>query len=140
MYLTRLIYTSTISASFSADSIEDILTCARRNNQKNDVTGMLCFNRKYFLQCLEGKREAVNSTYNTILNDPRHSHIVMLDYKEVTTREYGEWSMGYMPESGFTSALNLKYTGTPGFNPYEMLGESAHQMLLAMKELVPVNS
>ncbi|MDC8830607.1 BLUF domain-containing protein [Alteromonas gilva] len=137
MFLTRLIYTSTIAPSFSADSIEEILVTARRNNSRNNVTGMLCFNRKYFLQCLEGSRTAVNNTYHNILNDPRHSHIIMLDYKEIVTREYAEWSMGYMPESGFTAGLNLKFSGTPGFNPYEMLGESAQQMMLAMKEIVP---
>ncbi|NVK56526.1 MAG: BLUF domain-containing protein [Alteromonadaceae bacterium] len=139
MYLTRLIYTSTISASFSADDIEDILTTARKNNSKNNVTGMLCFNKKYFLQCLEGSRTAVNNTYHHILNDQRHTNIIMLDYKEITTRDYTGWAMGYMPESNLTTAFTLKYSGVSSFNPYDMLGESAHQMLLAMKELVPVN-
>jgi len=137
MFLTRLVYASTVSESFSSDDIESILIAARKNNIKTNVTGMLCFNRKYFLQCLEGSRTAVNKTYHHILNDPRHNHIIMLDYKEITTREFSEWSMGYMPESSLTSPLNLMYSGSPDFNPYEMSGASAHQMMLAMKKSIP---
>lgn len=71
MFLTRLVYASTISESFTPDDIESILIAARKNNIKTNVTGILCFNRKYFLQCLEGSRTAVNKTYHHILNDPK---------------------------------------------------------------------
>ncbi len=137
MFLTRLVYTSTISESFSSEDVTTILETARKNNDKNNVTGMLCFNRKYFLQCLEGSRTTVNKTYHFILNDPRHSNIIMLDYKEINMREFSEWSMGYMPESSLTSPINLAFSGTPEFNPYEMSGESAHKMMLALKNSVP---
>ena len=101
---------------------------------------MLCFNRKYFLQCLEGSRTNVNNAYHKILNDNRHSRIVMLDYKEITMREFSDWAMGYMPESSLTAPTNLKYSGKSEFIPYEMSGESAHQMMLALKDLKSVVS
>lgn len=135
MYLSRLIYTSTISSSFSQGSIEEILNIARRNNSKNDVTGMLLFNRKYFLQSLEGARVAVNSTFHKIANDPRHSQLIMLDYREVSCREYTGWSMGYLAESRMSAAIISKFSGSQVFNPYEMSGESAHQLMLATKEV-----
>lgn len=137
MFLTRLVYTSTISDSFNNDDITAILETARKQNGKKNVTGMLCFNRKYFLQCLEGSRTNVNQTYYNILNDPRHCNIIMLDYKEITMREFSDWSMGYMPESNLTAPINLKFSGTDDFNPYAMSGESAHQMMLALKNAVP---
>jgi len=137
MFLVRLVYTSTISKDFSSTDIEKIIETARENNGKNSVTGMLCFNRKYFLQCLEGSRRKVNQTYHHILNDPRHSDIVMLDYKEIVSREFNEWSMGYMPESSLTGPINMKFSGTPDFGPYEMSGESAHKMMLELKDTVP---
>ncbi|MFT6154311.1 MAG: hypothetical protein ACJA1X_001663 [Bermanella sp.] len=56
MFLTRLVYASTISENFNCDDIEGILAVARKNNKQNNITGMLCFNRKYFLQCLKGSR------------------------------------------------------------------------------------
>ncbi|WP_415905490.1 BLUF domain-containing protein [Neptuniibacter sp. QD48_55] len=137
MFLTRLVYTSTIADNFSPQDIEAIIEIARKNNRKHNVTGMLCFNRKYFLQCLEGSRTQVNKIYYNILNDPRHSNIIMLDYKEISTREFCEWSMGYVPESSLTAPINLKFSGTPEFDPYKMSGESAFQMLLALRESVP---
>ena len=82
MFLVRLIYTSKTSSQNVwkriTRIIENILEKARSNNLKNNVTGLLCFNNKYFLQCLEGSREKVNNTYHQILNDKRHSNIIML--------------------------------------------------------------
>lgn len=135
MFLTRLVYASTISEDFNCDDIEGILAVARKHNKKNNITGMLCFNRKFFLQCLEGSRTDVNNTYHKILNDSRHSHVVLLDYKEINMREFSSWSMGYMPESSLTAPINLKYSGKSVFIPYEMSGESAHLMMLALSEL-----
>jgi len=137
MFLTRLIYVSTISEQFDTEDIEKIIATAKEKNGKSHVTGMLCFNRKFFLQCLEGSRSKVNETYHRILNDPRHTNIVMLDYKEITKRDFSDWSMGYVPESSLTSDTNITFSGTPDFDPYKMSGESAHQMLLVLKEVVP---
>lgn len=136
MFLTRLIYTSTITDAFEHTDIEDILLKARGKNEELNVTGMLCFNRKYFLQCLEGSRTNVNLTYHKILNDQRHTRIVMLDYKEIVSREFSEWSMGYMPESSLTRPINLRYSGASDFDPYGMSGESAHHMMIALKQTI----
>lgn len=137
MFLIRLVYTSTISEGFDTGEIEKILESARVNNAKNSVTGLLCFDRNLFLQCLEGSRTAVNQTYHKILNDPRHSRIIMLDYKEIIQREFSQWTMGYIPQSSLTKPINIQFSGTPEFNPYEMSGESAHQLMLTLKDVVP---
>jgi hypothetical protein len=137
MFLTRLVYTSTASENFTPEDITKILETARKNNEKNNVTGMLLFHRNYFLQCLEGSRAAVNNTYNNISNDARHGNITILDYSEISMRGFSEWSMGYMPESSLTKPINLAFSGTPEFDPYEMSGKSAHKLMLAMKDSVP---
>jgi hypothetical protein len=136
MYLTRLIYTSTTSSSFKSNDVENILSEARVHNKKSNVTGMLCFNSNYFLQCLEGCRNEVNMTYHKILNDKRHTNIVMLDYKEIDAREFDSWSMGYLPDSKLTKPINIKYSCSTAFNPYEMSGKSAHLMLLDLKDTI----
>jgi hypothetical protein len=109
---------------------------ARKYNTKSSVTGMLCFNSQYFLQCIEGSRADINSTYHKILNDKRHTHIVMLDYKEDNAREFSDWSMGYMPESSFSAPMNLKYSGTKEFSPYAMSGESAYLLMLSLRSSI----
>lgn len=135
MFLTRLVYASSISDNFSCDDIEHILAEAREHNKENNVTGMLCFDNKHFLQCLEGSRLNVNNTYYRILNDKRHCQVIILDYKEIPMREFSDWSMGYLPESGLTASLNLKYSGSAEFSPYDMSGDGAHLMLLELKRL-----
>jgi len=138
MFLVRLVYASTATPGFNPEGIQQILESAKHHNRRNNVTGLLCFNRKYFLQCLEGGRSLVNETYHRILNDPKHTNIVMLDYREIVRREFGDWSMGYMPESSLTAPVNLKFSGTPEFDPYHMSGESAHQLMLELSKTVPI--
>ncbi len=134
MYLVRMVYCSRISESFSSEDIDKILDVARKENKKRNVTGLLCFSRKYFLQCLEGGRKAVNETYHNILNDERHEEIVLLDYKEINTRDFSSWQMAYIPEKSLTDAINLKFSGTPDFDPFTMHGESAYRMMLQLSK------
>lgn len=135
MYLVRLIYKSKVREGFDPKDIETILNKARVNNAKKNVTGLLCFNKKHFLQCLEGSRKVVNDVYHKILNDERHSDIILLNYSEIEEREFDEWSMAYMPQSSLTSPLNLKYSGTPNVDPYEISGESAYRLICALKKI-----
>ncbi|UPQ88950.1 BLUF domain-containing protein [Vibrio sinaloensis] len=137
MFLTRLVYASTIEKGFDLSTVENIVYSAREHNQALDVTGMLCFDRNFFLQCLEGSRTNVNLVYQRILNDKRHSKIIMLDYREISAREFSQWSMGYSPSSSLTAPLYLRYSGAKEFNPYEMSGESAYQLLLQLKHTLP---
>ena len=83
MFLVRLVYTSEITEGVTESDIQNILDKARKKNTALNVTGVLLFNRKYFLQCLEGSREQVNKVYHHILNDNRHKGVVLLDYSEV---------------------------------------------------------
>ncbi|WP_038172633.1 BLUF domain-containing protein [Vibrio pacinii] len=140
MFLTRLVYASTIEQGFDLSTVEEIISSARKHNSALDVTGMLCFDRHYFLQCLEGSRTNVNAVYQRILNDKRHSSIIMLDYREVSARDFSHWSMGYIPSSSLTAPLYLRYSGASEFNPYHMSGESAYQLLLDLKNALPTIS
>ncbi|GLS92092.1 hypothetical protein GCM10007916_31620 [Psychromonas marina] len=134
MFLTRLIYVSTITDKFGTTSLEDILKVGRVNNTKNGITGMLCFKDEYFIQCLEGSRDAINQTYNKILTDERHSNVVMLEYTPIDVRDFNDWCMGYIPTSQFTDPLILKFSTSLPFNPYQLSGIGAHQLLLEFKK------
>ncbi|NOH61660.1 BLUF domain-containing protein [Vibrio sp. RE88] len=138
MFLVRLVYTSTITKGITESDIQNILDVARKNNSLVDVTGLLLFNRNYFLQCLEGSRAQVNKIYHQILNDPRHENILLLDYSEITEREFSDWSMGYIPEVNSTMPINLKYSACSKFEPYNMSGPSAHKLLLSLRDVVTI--
>lgn len=88
------------------------------------------------MQCLEGSRAQVNKIYHQILNDQRHEDILLLDYSEIFEREFGDWSMGYIPEMNLTTPINLKYSVQAKFDPYGMSGGSAHKLLLSLRNVV----
>ena len=96
MFLVRLIYASTAGGSLAPADYQGILAASIKNNCKLDMTGMLCCDGRYFLQCLEGSRLAVNRTYSKIISDPRHKDVLLLSYGEVASRHFGEWAMGYV--------------------------------------------
>lgn len=137
MYLVRSTYVSTIGEGFSLEDIENILETAVKHNKINKVTGVLCFSKCLFLQCLEGSRKSVNQTLQKIMADSRHHDFTLLDYREIAEREFDEWSMGYVPESSLTAAVNLKYSADGEFNPYGMSSNTINQFMMTLKNTVP---
>lgn len=136
MYLVRLIYASEVSELFKPSDIEDILKSARINNAKRGISGLLCFNNRYFLQCLEGSRQVVNEVYQTIVKDSRHHNMLLLNYGEIIQRDFEQWSMAYVSANKINSAANMRFSSSPDFNPYEMSGESCRHFLVALRETV----
>lgn len=92
--IEQLLYNSTVSPNETVD-LEAILAAARRNNRANDITGLLMFNGKRFLQVLEGPAGGIDATFNRIRRDARHRGQVLLARKAVARREFGDWSMAY---------------------------------------------
>lgn len=133
MFLVRLIYASRISDVFKIEDVKDIVAKAIKRNAQNDITGLLCFNRNYFLQCIEGEREVVNKTFSKICADTRHEKVTMLSYEEITEREFTDWAMEYVPESQVSMALTRKYSASCIFNPFEMSGPSSHMFIKAIR-------
>ena len=137
MGLYRLIYVSTKTEQLKYDSLEQILGTARRRNTELGITGILCFNRKYFLQCLEGNSEALNSTYHRIAVDDRHEKLQLITYEKIHMRDFDTFAMGYVPESTLTGPLMHKHSNHKTFEPYTLEAQSAHALLLALKDKVP---
>ncbi|WP_191600618.1 BLUF domain-containing protein [Marinomonas algicola] len=135
MQLTQLLYASTICDELSVDEINMILKSSRKNNPGSGLTGLLYFNRRYFLQCIEGARTEVNETFHRIQQDTRHKNIVILHYSEISERFFPNWGMGYLTESSATQSVYIRFANNPLFNPYLMKGESALGMIKALKAL-----
>jgi hypothetical protein len=136
MFLSRILYASTATDQFKPKDIEDILNKARQENSKLDITGMLCFSSNFFMQCIEASRANVNKLYHKVLNDKRHSNIILLNYQEISERDFGNWSMSYIPDTSLTTSINLKFSENSIFDPYQMSGESAHKMMLELRDVL----
>lgn len=62
-------------------------------NSQNEITGVLFFTGKHFLQILEGSEEAVDALMNTIGHDPRHHDIHILYSSLEHHRTLPDWNM-----------------------------------------------
>lgn len=127
--LIRLIYASTAAETVGISEFKLILQQSQANNHQRDLTGVLAFNSKIFLQGLEGSREQVNELYARLLHDKRHHTVAVLDYAEIEEREWGQWSMGFAALSADNRAIFMKYSGQSVFNPYALSGGAVKKML-----------
>ena len=129
MFLVRLIYCSKPSDTFNIKEAEEIVEKAAVFNASQSITGLMCFSHSNILQCLEGGRQQVNHLYQKILHDKRHKDIELLDYREIEVRDFNHWSMKLITSGSLDRDLVLKYSQSVDFDPYEMHGESCHQLL-----------
>ena len=137
--LVRLLYASRPAPSVNADAIAAILKKSKEHNTAAGITGVLCvcFNAGIFMQVLEGGRSAVSSTYNRIVQDPRHSDVVLLAYEEIGERHFSSWSMGQVHMNRLNPSLLLKYSERAMLDPYAVSGKAS---LALFNELVATAS
>lgn len=95
MSLYQLVYISSASAPISVEECRDIVRTSQRNNARLDVTGLLLFNSRRFLQVLEGPQANVEATFRRIREDARHRAVVTLGGKFIEEREFGAWAMAF---------------------------------------------
>ena len=90
--LRRVIYVSEKVGSSEQD-VTDIINASARNNQGKKITGCLLVGKTSFLQILEGPSDAIQSLYNTISEDNRHTNVKSLCDEPLETRLFSDWSM-----------------------------------------------
>jgi hypothetical protein len=93
--MKHIVYLSTAVYLMTDDELADILTVARTNNSKIDVTGILLYSGGTFIQVLEGMPEVINKLLKTIEDDLRHKNIIVIVDEDLEKRNFQDWSMGY---------------------------------------------
>ena len=91
-------YVSVADPLIGEQDIAALLVQARRNNQRDALTGALIFNGHNFMQLLEGPAGKVDACLAVIRNDPRHSGMVEIRRREIAERAFAEWTMLYDPQ------------------------------------------
>jgi Sensors of blue-light using FAD len=92
MSLIQLIYAST-PFGFDNPTLNQILSVARRNNARDDITGALICRADLYLQLLEGPRAAVTKSFHKILGDDRHLDVVLIGCRDIKDRMFPKWHM-----------------------------------------------
>lgn len=77
------------------ESLKSILASSRKYNKEVDVTGMLLYFDRKFLQLLEGDESVVKTIFNKICNDSRHHNIFVLKEGEISGPLFPGWSMSF---------------------------------------------
>jgi len=72
-----------------------ILDAAVRNNKRSGITGMLLYADGNVVQVLEGEKDVVLQTFQSIELDKRHKGIIVLLKQEIASRQFASWSMGF---------------------------------------------
>lgn len=88
-----VVYVSNVASHFTESDLEPLAGQAAAINAKNNLTGMLVYNGRNFMQLLEGNQRRVEQTLDRIAKDPRHSDIVIIRREEQQARECPDWSM-----------------------------------------------
>jgi hypothetical protein len=94
---------TSISTARDGISDADCLAIQRKSSIYNsliDVTGLLLFNSRRFVQVLEGREDVVRDLYARISSDPRHHGMVILGEEHVPERQFGQWAMAFDEGNG----------------------------------------
>lgn len=93
--LIRLLYISSATQKMSDEDLLNLLERCRINNSARNITGMLLYCNDTFIQVLEGEDSELDSLYNCIRKDPRHTGASILERRVIKERQFPDWSMGF---------------------------------------------
>ena len=78
---------------YNLEILSSILTTSRVNNKKRNITGALICREDIFLQLLEGPKEKIQETYESIKRDDRHLNVQHLLDHNINQRLFPAWAM-----------------------------------------------
>ena len=120
-----------------APQVAHILSKSRRNNRAKRIVGALYYGNGFFYQCLEGEEKDLLALYETLKTDPRHTDLLIVSFKPVDQKSFGEWEMKYVPAEKDINRM-LSAVGMSKFDPYrfdERMNKQMLQLLLRGSEL-----
>lgn len=112
MALYYLVYVSSAVRLMEEADLDGLLSQARENNARRNITGMLLYKDGSFMQAIEGEEADVLNIHGKILKDARHKGVITLLKGELKERQFSEWSMA------FTNVNSLNQTERDGFSPF----------------------
>ncbi len=120
--MIHLAYVSTATRLMSTADLADLLDECREFNVRHDITGMLLYKDRSFLQVLEGDEDVTVPLYDRIRRDRRHEKVKTLFMSDVVRRDFPDWSMGFKNLNGFDVSSIV------GYNDFMDQGETARAM------------
>jgi hypothetical protein len=95
MSLIRLVYISAATQHPTDQELKNLLMGARERNKRRNITGLLIYKSRTFMQVLEGEQQQVHELFNKIKQDPRNNGMVKLIEQPIAKRDFAHWYMGF---------------------------------------------
>lgn len=95
--MIHIVYMSRAVRPLSDQELQGLLDQCHRDNARHQVTGILFYSHGNIAQLIEGEAETLESLFETIARDGRHSHVRKLVQRPITTRSFPQWSMAFHP-------------------------------------------
>lgn len=89
----QLIYVSSATIDVTVDDLRELATLSQANNKTLDITGVLIYHRRLFLQVLEGDVISVNRLLDRIRHDWRHKDVDVVSENTIAQRHFADWQM-----------------------------------------------
>lgn len=121
----HILYLSKVIAPLEEAELVRLLEEARANNKRRNITGILVYSDRQFMQLIEGEEADLASLYAKLAQDPRHTGVIKLADKPIVTRSFSEWSMAFR----FVSPA--EFTALAGYLPLAQVNFHAKSLSLS---------
>jgi Sensors of blue-light using FAD len=129
--MIELIYYSNPAEDLQISHVYKLLEQARQFNTAHDMTGVLMFTNRYFVQALEGDAGVVRDLAGRIERDRRHQGFSLLGERAIEQRTWANWSMGLiMPNARSREVITNYCKGD--LQPQALQLNTAHDLLLEL--------
>lgn len=126
----QLVYCSSAKTLFSREQLLELARKANQFNQTVGISGLLLYYDGSFVQVLEGEESQVNSLYEKIIQDKRHSNAIVVSCKIVRQREFSEWGMAATEFSQSQHREAMSLLSLPESIEFQHIEESKVKKLL----------
>ena len=112
--------------------IAEILATSAANNLRDNITGVLIYDERWFAQVLEGAEAGLSPTFERILRDQRHSDVSLVTMQPVAERRYPDFAMSRLSRGEDNDDLFRHYCEDERFDPRQMRADRLADLIEAV--------
>ena len=131
--LFRVVYSSKETRPMAKEDLSNIITTATKNNQRDDITGCLLYQKPYFAQVLEGNSDQLTKLLNRLKCDTRHKNLQISSLISIKNRTFGDWYMTLASKDPLSTEFLRINLGLETFDPSKINDEDLFALIKRVK-------
>ena len=113
MTLRRVTYISRVSPAIASVDLRHISGLAEIQHRRRDLSGVLAYTGRHFVQVIEGLTRDVDALLELIRADPRHFDMCILFDDVVPGRQFDRWYSLHVESPGLIEQVEMTYGSEP---------------------------